>query len=172
LKTLEGYLEKKSAGFTKAWEKRWFAIKNDKMYWYNNDRAREALNSLDIKTIRNCVATKDAQFDLDADGKVYHLKAPTKENRDKWIQVIKELVEDLNCTDPRQKYENDVFKVIHGGSMFTDYETEWKPHPEEVNVVRKLKDPKVLEPQSARRATKVAKLEEKDRRKSITLDDL
>ena len=64
LKTLEGYLEKKSAGFTKAWEKRYFAIKNAKMYWYNNDRAREALNSLDVKGIRRCNAVKENKFEL------------------------------------------------------------------------------------------------------------
>jgi len=62
LKALEGYLEKKSAGFTKAWEKRYFAIKNGKLYWYNNDRAREALNYLDLKNVHDCVAKKEKKF--------------------------------------------------------------------------------------------------------------
>jgi len=57
-------LEKKSAGFTKAWEKRYFAIKNDKMYWYNNDRAREALNHLELKGIRRCTPIKECNFEL------------------------------------------------------------------------------------------------------------
>ena len=62
LKALEGYLEKKSAGFTKAWEKRYFAIKNGKLYWYNNERAREALNHLDLKNVHDCVAKKEKKF--------------------------------------------------------------------------------------------------------------
>jgi len=58
-----------------------------------------------------------------------------------------------------------------------DYESEWKPNPDEIAVLKKQLDPKALEPVLARRGTKVIKkqesiVEEKDRRGSITLDDL
>jgi len=181
LKALEGYLEKKSAGFTKAWEKRYFAIKNGKLYWYNNDRAREALNHLDLKNVHDCVAKKEKKFTFQYENKTYKLKAPNRADRDKWVQVIHELVEDLNCTDPRVKYENDLLKIMHGGSLFVDYETEWKPNPDEISVLKKQKDSRVLEGGRVNRAITFSMkspkkkepeaMKEQDRRKSITFDD-
>ena len=64
MKALEGFLEKKSAGFTKVWEKRYFSLKNGKLYWYNHERARTALNSLDVKMVKRCEAGKDRQFEI------------------------------------------------------------------------------------------------------------
>lgn len=61
---MEGFLEKKSAGITKAWEKRYFALKNGKLYWYNHERARAALNNLELKDVKRCEAKKEKQFEL------------------------------------------------------------------------------------------------------------
>ena len=64
LKSLSGNMEKKSAGFTKAWEKRHFALKNDKIYWYDSTKASMALNNLDLKNLIKCEAKKDRKFNI------------------------------------------------------------------------------------------------------------
>ena len=71
---------------------------------------------------------------------------------------------------------------IHGGSLFADYETEWKPTADEVAVLKKQKDSRILEGGRVNRAItfslsspkkKVPEvMKEQDRRKSITFDDL
>lgn len=43
---------------------------------------------------------------------MYTLKAPTVEDRNKWVQVIKELVEELNDPEPKFKNENDYIKIV------------------------------------------------------------
>lgn len=53
---LEGYLEKKSLT---GWKKRYFAVKNGKLYWGKNDVTRKAKNNAEVTTIQKCEALED-----------------------------------------------------------------------------------------------------------------
>ena len=129
-------INKKNLVVDYRWQTRYFSIKNDKLYWYKNQRSREAQNSLKIVDILKCETKKDLKFKIvienfckiknfnllykNCEDKIHKLKATTTEERDKWAQIINELMEDhlhendplLNSKIPAEIFANVIFIIF------------------------------------------------------------
>ena len=61
VQSLEGYLSRKKLG---VWKKKYFTIKNEKLYWGKDDTTRKAKNSTEIRTIKKCEALRERELIL------------------------------------------------------------------------------------------------------------
>lgn len=90
----EGMMSKKSSN---NWQERFFQVKNHRLYWYLNDTAREAVNSISLKDIlKPAFAHKTCKFTLVCDNKVYKFECANDEERDSWIDAINTEIKNLN----------------------------------------------------------------------------
>jgi hypothetical protein len=173
LKSYEGWLEKKSPQKFVGWQKRWFSIKNGKLYWYKNERSREAQNSFKISEIIKCESKKLLKFKIHMEdgSKVHKLRAENTEERDKWCQIINELMEDsMNEADGNIKMTTEIFANITGESLFKDKEEEWAgPTQQERDVIlNKPKPQKFIQ----KFDKKLDDKNDPNRRKSVELDKI
>jgi len=93
---IEGYLLKRTSNKTfKTWARRWFCIKNYKLYY---QKRNEDVESVALEDVRICQAKKleDVErkncFEIISPGKVILLQADHNITRDKWINAIQETV--------------------------------------------------------------------------------
>jgi len=92
----EGYLLKRTSNKTfKTWTRRWFSIKNYKLYYQKRNEDEE---SVALEDVRICQAKKleDVErrncFEIISPGKVILLQADHHITREKWINAIQETV--------------------------------------------------------------------------------
>lgn len=91
-----GYLVKEGGKF-KTWKKRWFVLKNNVIYYSKEQNSGElgivrlqGLQDTDVKiSSRN---KKKNMFEVVTSKRTYFLAADTEDDRDKWIQYIKQSI--------------------------------------------------------------------------------
>ena len=88
-----GYMYKKKDGKQK-WDRRYFRIINQVLYWYTHINSRELQNKISLDTVENIqLIDKPNRFNLIVKTKgdklkVYKLKTENQESRVQWIDAI------------------------------------------------------------------------------------
>ncbi len=59
IQSLEGFLLRRKLGL---WKKKYFTVKNGKIYWGKNETARKANSNCEIKRIEKCEAIGSRRF--------------------------------------------------------------------------------------------------------------
>ncbi len=105
-KKLKSWLEKKSPKTFGGYQKRYFRILDgDSIIYTDKDTDKyEIKGRVNIDTITNVSKKEDTKFRITVSGedRVYHLKAKTKELRDKWVAAIELL---MNAKAKQQKQQ-------------------------------------------------------------------
>jgi len=72
------------------WQKRYFQLKNGKLFWFKSKNNNQAKNSIDLKKIKKVNPIEDRKFEiiLGKDEKVYEFFCDNNFKRDKWIKEI------------------------------------------------------------------------------------
>jgi hypothetical protein len=91
---LEGYLDKKpEVGVIRAWRKRWFCLREDKLIYYKESEHNKKGNLLGFIPLREAVSiepreqdSSSTRFDIKTKERIWLLRAETIEIRDKWIE--------------------------------------------------------------------------------------
>ena len=94
-----GYLYKKKFS---GYKKKYYMIKEEKLYWSKNDATIcETSKVKEIKTLKKCYPIKERGFIMTWGHKVLKLKAANSEERDKWVQVVKKILKDIDEVDQK-----------------------------------------------------------------------
>lgn len=80
----------------KSWRKRWFAVCEDTITYYDSPRINHPshlLGTIRMDQVRSVRASKEKKYSFDLEtcgGRTYYLAAFSLEDREEWIQVIRE----------------------------------------------------------------------------------
>ena len=109
-KKLKSWLEKKSPKTFGGYQKRYFRILDGESIIYTDKDTDkyEIKGRVNIDTITNVSKKEDTKFRITVSGedRVYHLKAKTKELRDKWVAAI-ELLMNVKAKQQKQQQEKE-----------------------------------------------------------------
>jgi hypothetical protein len=156
---LEGYLMKKSPGIMKGWQKRWFVVKANKLFYYPWQKAQIPLDKIelvDVKEIVDAMALNTTEitkreslrsFFIKTPARTYILMCENVEEKDNWIREL----------EARRKDAQEVFQ--ESDDEESDEEEEAQPTIEKVPELNKAQSmpvfpsvgPKVPETKSIRR---------------------
>ena len=113
-KNMSSWLEKKSSKTFGGYQKRFFKIIDGEYLAYKEkDSDKEEFKSkIQIDSIDNVQKKEDNKFRLSMlnEDRTYHLKAKTKELRDKWVAAIELL---LSLKENQQKYRSVSINIIN-----------------------------------------------------------
>ena len=106
-KNMSGWLEKKSQKTFGGYQKRFFKIINGDYITYSEkeeeiSKSKVRITIISIDSVEK-KEDKKFRFEMKNDDKVYHLKAKTKEARDKWVAAI-ELLMTLKQSNPDRNF--------------------------------------------------------------------
>lgn len=106
----QGNLQKKS---NKSWQDRYFQLKNNKLYWYQNKDSNMALNFIDLKNaLKMPFSHKPGKFTLLAE-KEYKFDCKTNDVCEEWIDAIKnEMMKIKNSQKVVQLFQLEMKKKI------------------------------------------------------------
>jgi len=105
---LDGYLWKQGAGTLKVWKKRWFVLKDNRLY-YSKDPNMKAINYilLSVDTKVNVAVEKKFQHCLQLEspttGRCYYLGADNGAELKRWILGLREIILKLEDRFAQQK---------------------------------------------------------------------
>lgn len=87
--TYKSYLEKKGARH-KAWRKRWFELRGDKMFYYRT-RNGKFIAAVELSdAVVRCQDEKEFLFDIVTNNRIFELRANSKNEMRSWIASLKE----------------------------------------------------------------------------------
>lgn len=95
---LEGYLEKQGV-FIRSWRKRFFFISNNGLYYArSSDNRFDTKGMIDLEgsaLIENPVGKDVLSFDIQTQSRVFHLRAFSEPEKERWINGLKEKIEEI-----------------------------------------------------------------------------
>lgn len=94
---LAGYLIKQGNGSRifgrRSWLRRWFDIHANKVFYRTAPEAKDVLGQFNISEIKAVTINDDVpgqfEFSVDTSVRVYYMRAETKEDRDRWVQILR-----------------------------------------------------------------------------------
>lgn len=121
---LSGNLMKaRQTGFTITgfkYQKRYFSVKGESLYWYRSKLSKEAMNSIPLSSISSIMPDKTRNFIILGDKKVLKLKAENTEMRDMWIDKLQIVVKEY--TSGKTPIVQNVYEKKSILSIFKDYD--------------------------------------------------
>jgi len=92
LPTLEGYLKKKSTSLLKVWQKRYFVLKDKKLYYYQN-QSKDLMSGcvdFDLLSVKLEKDKDEKHFKITPTGgqRYFYFKAQTEEEGKRWFEMI------------------------------------------------------------------------------------
>jgi hypothetical protein len=104
---MDGYLEKRSAGIIKVWQKRWFSRDLHQLQYFgkrDDTIPKGVLNLFDVTQVEIVAPSVEddsrTRFNIVAKNKVYQLRAPSKTERDAWVEALAVWVSSAGREDP------------------------------------------------------------------------
>eukprot|EP00026_Physarum_polycephalum_P020289 Phypoly_transcript_22770.p1 GENE.Phypoly_transcript_22770~~Phypoly_transcript_22770.p1 ORF type:complete len:121 (+),score=1.70 Phypoly_transcript_22770:31-363(+) len=87
-----GYVTKQGR-IIRNWKRRWFVLQNDKIYYYVNEKTpkpRGVIHLVNATVLDYTTNASECGFDINTPKRVWHIIAETIEERDLWVQAIRE----------------------------------------------------------------------------------
>eukprot|EP00002_Diphylleia_rotans_P016783 TRINITY_DN3259_c0_g1_i5.p1 TRINITY_DN3259_c0_g1~~TRINITY_DN3259_c0_g1_i5.p1 ORF type:complete len:313 (+),score=34.29 TRINITY_DN3259_c0_g1_i5:47-985(+) len=102
LPILKSYLLKKGdKGLLKTWKKRWFELKGKLLYYSESEESSVFINAINLHTMQYvCVGRSSLEtprgygncvFQVVTLHRIYHLIAPTEQERDRWVSMLSQI---------------------------------------------------------------------------------
>ncbi|KAL6066433.1 Coronin-like protein crn1 [Balamuthia mandrillaris] len=116
---LEGFLWKqKPSKLRKAWDRRWFAVRGDVLYYFQNSTTSSSLGSIPLQSILSVEATKDnCIWNLVTPKRVYTLQASSEQECKRWSEGLAERIKRINDNDAVQ--ESEIGHALREAATFT-----------------------------------------------------
>jgi hypothetical protein len=112
-----GNLQKLTGYFNKSFEQRYFVLTDeDKLYYYRSNSDASTQKLIEISKVKLGEGTK---FDLETKSRTYKLNAESKEDRESWIQVFRDLgfeVESNESTSENKEVTKKLEEVVPSSS--------------------------------------------------------
>jgi hypothetical protein len=128
--------------------KQYFALKNGVLYWYIHERAREALNSVDIKSTKAVDLSPEnpKEFYIIIKKKCYRLQCEHEGEALKWVNSLKAVRQGESLGNEHldeNRYEKlKVYNRITGKSLYKEYDSLLEFYEDQVHeaIEAKLMD--------------------------------
>lgn len=89
---MDGYLFKRASNTFKTWNRRWFVIQNNKLYYTKRSSKKEGITEmvdLRLSTVKNAIdVDRRFTFSVVCPTKCWYLQADNDEIKDRWISVM------------------------------------------------------------------------------------
>ena len=106
----EGYLEKKARNIFLGFQKRFFRCLEGKIIIYLEKKESKQINGqIEISSISSLKSVDSKSFSFECDNTQYLLKAETEKLKNKWIEVIQFLIDNLKPRE--QKLKESIFGI-------------------------------------------------------------
>jgi len=132
---MTGYMKKKS--YT-TWQERYFQLKNGFLYWYKDDKSREAQNFISLIDCKKVTGHKPKKFLMIVRDKVYKFSCETDELKEKWVDSISAEMKKLKIESER-KIEN-VYQVKLKKKIITDMMSLPNITSDVVEITKKIEE--------------------------------
>lgn len=110
-------------GAVKTWKKRWFSLKKDRLFYYedkkNDGSAKDQkgfISLVDVDSIESTKGGKKGAFQLNTLERVYYLQAPSEEVKAYWIENLTKVVESIKKSRAVDK-NSAVYEDKQSGSL-------------------------------------------------------
>ncbi|XP_066919243.1 arf-GAP with coiled-coil, ANK repeat and PH domain-containing protein 2-like [Clytia hemisphaerica] len=121
---MEGYLFKRASNTFKSWNKRWFVIQNNKLYYTHRSAKKEGITEmvdLRLSTVKNAVdVDRRFTFSVVCPTKCWYLQADNEKTKDHWMNVMQmAIARALNDPETNDDLPDDSFEKLHPQYLLT-----------------------------------------------------